>query len=155
MDDSSGFEFDIGPNSKALTNVKQQSQQQILVIPPPAEEIGQQPANYVKNFRKTVCTYWLSGMCMKGDSCGFLHQNETDRMPVCRNIFKYGRCDRLNCPLKHDFDLIKECNMYKLGFCIYGPTCRYRHIKLPGPPPDPNTLEAAKPRDVRDINTVV
>jgi hypothetical protein len=23
---------------------------------------------------QTVCTYWLRGLCMKGDSCGFLHQ---------------------------------------------------------------------------------
>lgn len=27
---------------------------------------------------------------------------------------------------------IKECNMYKLGFCIYGPTCRYKHKPMPG-----------------------
>jgi hypothetical protein len=25
--------------------------------------------------------------------------------------------------------------MYKLGFCPNGPDCRYRHQKLPGPPP--------------------
>lgn len=25
--------------------------------------------------------------------------------------------------------------MYKLGFCPNGPDCRYRHVKLPGPPP--------------------
>lgn len=24
---------------------------------------------------------------------------------------------------------------YKLGFCPNGPDCRYRHVKLPGPPP--------------------
>ncbi|GJM97683.1 hypothetical protein PR202_ga14627 [Eleusine coracana subsp. coracana] len=24
---------------------------------------------------------------------------------------------------------------YKMGFCPNGPTCRYKHIKLPGPPP--------------------
>lgn len=24
---------------------------------------------------------------------------------------------------------------YKLGFCPNGPTCRYRHAKMPGPPP--------------------
>lgn len=27
---------------------------------------------------------------------------------------------------------IKECNMYKLGFCIYGPSCRYKHKPMPG-----------------------
>jgi len=25
--------------------------------------------------------------------------------------------------------------MYKLGFCIHGPHCRFRHLKLPAPPP--------------------
>jgi hypothetical protein len=29
-------------------------------------------------------------------------------------------------------DEIKECNMYKLGFCIYGPQCRYKHKPAPG-----------------------
>ncbi|WIA36816.1 hypothetical protein OEZ86_008071 [Tetradesmus obliquus] len=28
------------------------------------------------------------------------------------------------CPFKHSLDDMKECNMYKLGFCIYGPNCR-------------------------------
>lgn len=27
------------------------------------------------------------------------------------------------------------CGRYKLGFCPNGPDCRYRHAKLPGPPP--------------------
>lgn len=36
---------------------------------------------------------------------------------------------------KHTNEDIKECNMYKLGFCPNGPDCRYRHAKLPGPPP--------------------
>ena len=26
-----------------------------------------------------------------------------------------------DCPYKHTMEAIKECNMYKLGFCIYGP----------------------------------
>ena len=30
----------------------------------------------------------------------------------------------------------KHCNCrYKFGFCPNGPDCRYRHAKLPGPPP--------------------
>ncbi len=44
---------------------------------------------------------------------------------------------------------MQECNMYKLGFCVYGPRCRFRHTRLPGPPPDPETVEAAKPREFR------
>jgi cleavage and polyadenylation specificity factor subunit 4 len=45
--------------------------------------------------------------------------------------------------------------MYRLGFCVYGPLCRYKHTRLSGPPPDPETLEAAKPKEARDINVVV
>ena len=43
-----------------------------------------------------------------------------------------GVCKELDCPYKHDLEEIKECNMYKLGFCIYGPQCRYKHKKMPG-----------------------
>ena len=39
--------------------------------------------------------------------------------------------------------------MYKLGFCVYGPRCRFRHTRLPGPPPEPETVEVAKPREFR------
>jgi cleavage and polyadenylation specificity factor subunit 4 len=82
--------------------------------------------------RQTVCTYWLRNLCMKGDACGFLHQYDQARMPVCRNFMKTGECREIDCPFKHDDDEIKECNMYKLGFCIYGPQCRYKHKKVAG-----------------------
>jgi len=26
-----------------------------------------------KNYLQIVCCHWLCGLCMKGDSCGFLH----------------------------------------------------------------------------------
>ncbi|GIL48716.1 hypothetical protein Vafri_5171 [Volvox africanus] len=152
MADNISFDFEAEiESSHLLTNAQQP------IEPPdlPAEVIGQQPANYRKNFRKTVCTYWLRGLCMKGDACGFLHQFVSDRMPVCRNLLKYGECHDQDCPYKHSLDEIKECNMYKLGFCIYGPACRYKHIKNPGPPPGPEEVEAAKPREYRNINVVV
>jgi hypothetical protein len=41
----------------------------------------------------------------------------------------------MECPFKHSLDDVKECNMYKLGFCIYGPNCRYKHTKQPGEQP--------------------
>jgi hypothetical protein len=104
---------------------------------------------------QTVCTYWLKGLCMKGDSCGFLHQYDSDRMPVCRTLLKFGICREADCPYKHTLDSIKECNMYQLGFCIYGPQCRYRHTRLDGPIPEPSTVEAAKPREARNINFLV
>ena len=69
---------------------------------------------------------------MKGDSCGFLHQLDPQRMPVCRAVLKYGVCKEPDCLFKHSLDDVKECNMFKLGFCIYGNNCRYKHTKLPG-----------------------
>lgn len=45
-----------------------------------------------RNYRQTVCTYWLRGLCMKGDTCGFLHQFDPERMPVCRSLLKFGVC---------------------------------------------------------------
>jgi cleavage and polyadenylation specificity factor subunit 4 len=92
---------------------------------------------------------------MKGDSCGFLHQFDGSRMPVCRSLLKTGKCVELDCPFKHDLEQIKECNMFKLGFCVYGPQCRYRHTRLPGPPPAVETIEGAKPKEFRDLNAVM
>lgn len=51
---------------------------------------------------QTVCQFWLKGMCMKGDQCGFLHQFDVDKMPICRNLLKYGECKELDCPYKHN-----------------------------------------------------
>lgn len=78
---------------------------------------------------------------MKGDTCGFLHQFDPNKMPVCRNLLKFGVCKEPDCPYKHTTEEIKECNMYKLGFCIYGPavsklahthTLNYAFIYQPG-----------------------
>ncbi|CAA3013981.1 30-kDa cleavage and polyadenylation specificity factor 30 [Olea europaea subsp. europaea] len=88
-----------------------------------------------RSFRQTVCRHWLRSLCMKGDACGFLHQYDKSRMPICRFFRLYGECREQDCVYKHTNEDIKECNMYKLGFCPNGPDCRYRHAKLPGPPP--------------------
>eukprot|EP00898_Chlorokybus_atmophyticus_P004558 jgi/Chlat1/5102/Chrsp33S05101 len=88
-----------------------------------------------KNYRQTVCRHWLRGLCMKGDACGFLHQFDPARMPICRFFAKHGECHEPDCVFKHSAEDIKDCHMYKLGFCPNGLGCRYRHNKLPGPPP--------------------
>lgn len=119
-----------------------------------AAAVGGAAGGKPRNFRQTVCTYWLRGLCMKGDTCGFLHEFDPNKMPVCRNLLKYGTCKEPDCPYKHSTEEIKECNMYKLGFCIYGPACRFKHTRLAGPPPDPELLEAAKPKEYRNINIV-
>lgn len=42
--------------------------------------------------RQTVCRHWLRGLCMKGDTCGYLHQYDESRLPVCRWFAKFGSC---------------------------------------------------------------
>ncbi|KAJ6728321.1 ZINC FINGER CCCH DOMAIN-CONTAINING PROTEIN 45 [Salix koriyanagi] len=88
-----------------------------------------------RSFRQTVCRHWLRSLCVKGDACGFLHQYDKSRMPVCRVFRLYGECREQDCAYKHTNEYIKACNMYKLGFRPNGPDCRYRHAKLSGPPP--------------------
>lgn len=102
-------------------------------LPVPNSNAGQKISK--RNFRQTVCRHWLRGLCMKGDYCGYLHQLDKVRMPICRFFAKCGECREPDCIYKHTNDDIRECNMYKLGFCPNGPDCRYRHVKLPGPPP--------------------
>lgn len=64
------------------------------------------------SFRQTVCRHWLRGLCMKGDLCGFLHQYDKARMPVCRFFRLYGECREQDCVYKHSEEDFKECNMY-------------------------------------------
>lgn len=78
---------------------------------------------------------------MKGNSCGFLHQFDKQRMPTCRFFAKYNECKEPDCPFKHSLEDVKDCNMFKLGFCIHGKLCRYRHASVKSPPMP--TVEAA------------
>lgn len=48
---------------------------------------------------------------MKGDTCGFLHEFNAERMPVCRSLLKYGVCKEPDCPYKHSLTDIKVCQL--------------------------------------------
>jgi cleavage and polyadenylation specificity factor subunit 4 len=72
-----------------------------------------------RSFRQTVCRHWLRSLCMKGEACGFLHQYDKARMPVCRFFRLYGECREQDCVYKHTNEDIKECNMYVFFFCIF------------------------------------
>lgn len=155
MDDGEGglsFDFegglDIVPTHPTASVPVIQSSDHITAATGPAPNVSITPVptgggqggdgSFVGNrrsFRQTVCRHWLRSLCMKGDACGFLHQYDKSRMPVCRFFRLYGECREQDCVYKHTNEDIKECNMYKLGFCPNGPDCRYRHAKLPGPPP--------------------
>ena len=39
---------------------------------------------------QTVCTYWIKGLCMRGDACGFLHEYDKSKMPLCRSFARYA-----------------------------------------------------------------
>ncbi|CAL8467936.1 g7474 [Coccomyxa elongata] len=157
MDDDFDFDFEtsLPQTAPASAGHANGPGQQAPPYIPANANIGQSLGNFRKNYRQTVCTYWLKGLCMKGEECGFLHQLDPQRMPVCRTLLKFGECKDPECQFKHDLGEVKECNMYKLGFCVYGPRCRFRHTRQPGPPPHPETFEAAKPRDFRNINLIV
>lgn len=64
-----------------------------------------------RSYRQTVCRHWLRGLCMKGETCGFLHQYDKSRMPICRFFRLYGECREQDCVYKHTTEDIKECNM--------------------------------------------
>ena len=65
---------------------------------------------------QTVCTYWLKGLCMKGNECGFLHEFDPARMPLCRNLIKWGECRDTDCPFKHSQDHLKVRTL--LACCV-------------------------------------
>lgn len=69
-----------------------------------------------RGFRQTVCRHWLRGLCMKAEACGFLHQYDKARMPICRFLRLHGECREQDCVYKHTNADIKECNMYVLLF---------------------------------------
>lgn len=70
---------------------------------------------YLLKPKQTVCRHWLRGLCMKGTSCGFLHQFEAARMPVCRFFSKYGECKVRRALLMRDLKAVQE------------PDCPFKH----------------------------
>ena len=46
---------------------------------------------------------------MKGEDCGFLHVFDPARLPVCRNLIKFGECKEPDCPFKHSLEDVKVC----------------------------------------------
>eukprot|EP00958_Prasinococcus_capsulatus_P010560 scaffold1033_cov408-Prasinococcus_capsulatus_cf.AAC.8 len=168
MDDDFNFDFEDKLQERDRVNEELEARREAQHIAQQAAEaraVGKTAGpggRYVKNnFRTVVCSYWLRGLCMKGDDCSFLHRNDPDKMPVCPYFSKFGHCYQQDCPFKHSDDDVKECYMYKLGFCVNGPHCRYRHNKLPAPPPPleetlklklPTQLDLGQNRDNRSRN---
>ncbi|XP_031130960.1 30-kDa cleavage and polyadenylation specificity factor 30-like isoform X3 [Ipomoea triloba] len=132
MDDGEGglsFDFEGGLDSgpthpTASVPVIQSSDQNAAVAGPNSinpSNVASAPAGAApdggmggnrRSFRQTVCRHWLRSLCMKGDACGFLHQYDNSRMPVCRFFRIYGECREQDCVYKHTNEDIKECNIF-------------------------------------------
>lgn len=55
---------------------------------------------------------------MKGEDCGFLHVFDPARLPVCRNLIKFGECKEPDCPFKHTLEDVKVCFSFCSISCI-------------------------------------
>ena len=85
-------------------------------------------AKHDPRLRTVVCRHWLRDLCMKGAACEFLHQYDLSKMPLCRHGDK---CKVKDCAFRHISEADRlECVFYSQGFCIHGPFCRYKHIRL-------------------------
>ncbi|KAB1222647.1 Cleavage and polyadenylation specificity factor CPSF30 [Morella rubra] len=92
--------------------------------------------------RWSICQtrHWLYSLCMKGDTCGFLYQRTNRGCPSAASSDSNVNTVTgiIKGDVAFDFEWVEEnktFSRYKLGFCPNGPDCRYRHAKLPGPPP--------------------
>mgnify|MGYP001804262102 CR=1 FL=1 len=81
MDDDFSFDFEDKLQERDRVNQEleaRREQQHIAQQQAAAQAAGKTTGpggKYVKNnFRTVVCSYWLRGLCMKGDDCSFLHR---------------------------------------------------------------------------------
>jgi cleavage and polyadenylation specificity factor subunit 4 len=128
MDDPEGglsFDFEGNLDSSALPSAAPSAANlsSALSTAAPVPSSGADPSSIPPggggrrgSFRQTVCRHWLRGLCMKGDLCGFLHQYDKARMPICRFFRLYGECREQDCVYKHSEEDFKECNMYAFSF---------------------------------------
>jgi len=79
-----------------------------------------------------ICTYWLRGLCQKGEDCKFLHEYDLSKMPICQFWSKYGDCTNgEKCQFRHisPEDERKECEWYNRGNCKWGSQCYHKHVR--------------------------
>ena len=89
------------------------------------------PGHLQNKFRTVVCRWWLTGACMKGEKCEFLHQVIKDRMPDCRVGIRCPNKDNGKCQFKHPTGAELLCAHYAQGFCPLGKACRSEHLAKP------------------------
>ncbi|NWV61466.1 CPSF4 factor, partial [Malurus elegans] len=81
--------------------------------------------------KPAVCKHWLRGLCRRGDSCDFLHDYDTARVPECYFYSRFGECSNKDCPFPHVDGTASAvgCPWYDRGFCRRGPLCKYKHTR--------------------------
>uniref|UniRef100_A0A8C5X915 Cleavage and polyadenylation specificity factor subunit 4 n=1 Tax=Malurus cyaneus samueli TaxID=2593467 RepID=A0A8C5X915_9PASS len=81
--------------------------------------------------KPAVCKHWLRGLCRRGDSCDFLHDHDTARVPECYFYSRFGECSNKDCPFLHVDGTASAvgCPWYDRGFCRRGPLCKYKHTR--------------------------
>ncbi|XP_057239209.1 putative cleavage and polyadenylation specificity factor subunit 4-like protein [Malurus melanocephalus] len=100
--------------------------------------------------KPAVCKHWLRGLCRRGDSCDFLHDHDTARVPECYFYSRFaipvafggrcprcapappaGECSNKDCPFPHVDGTASTvgCPWYDRGFCRRGPLCKYKHTR--------------------------
>jgi predicted NUDIX family NTP pyrophosphohydrolase len=89
------------------------------------------------------------GFCIYGPNCRYKHTKQPGEVlgPTCwlfscgccvrkPAIFEAGNpsCGVLSCAAASvdEREAAASGVLHKLGFCIYGPNCRYKHTKQPG-----------------------
>ena len=85
-------------------------------------------ADKSKPINSTVCIFWLNGQCKNDTNCNFLHENIPEKYPECPYGISCTKKDK-GCILKHTVKAQKECNAYKLGYCVHGKQCKNCHIE--------------------------
>jgi hypothetical protein len=106
---------------------------------------------FTKLHKREVCRYWLSSNCSKGDGCEFKHEYDVASFPVCR---KNGACTDPSCILKHDvFSEKIACPNYEAGFCSFGHSCKFPHVRYSCPPPQVSNIFSAKSEAYKWIET--
>ncbi|KAF5197184.1 30-kDa cleavage and polyadenylation specificity factor [Thalictrum thalictroides] len=82
------------------------------------------------SYRQTVCYHWIRGLCMKGDDCGYLHQYDKSKMPVCRFFGLNGKCREPECMYKHTKrEDMPVCRFFRLNGNCREKDCLYKHTQ--------------------------
>ncbi|KAF4665765.1 hypothetical protein FOL47_004443 [Perkinsus chesapeaki] len=130
------------------------------------EGAADQPSGvHKRHFYKTsMCKFYLSGNCVKGDMCTHAHQEaelvkkpEIPRTRLCRALLTYGFCNYGQCKYAHDIKEIRQtntffktkiCDFFANGHCKLGNRCRFAHSEeeLVGDLPPPGTCDGTTPK---------